>query len=357
MMFRFEHTELLHVLWVLPILLAWRFYLLWWASKQRLRFANSDALKRLAPEIDRSKSWIKFSLKWLALAALILAAANPQQGGKVENQTVSGAQVVFALDVSRSMMVEDVTPNRLERAKQLISRMIPHMSNDQVGLISFAGKAFPAVPLTPDKSSLLLQLRQADPGSISAQGTNFSSMISLAATYFNQSIASDKILIVVGDGEDHEGGWKDRVDALRNQDIRVFTIGIGTEKGGLIPERNARGTVTGYVKDEDGSAVVSRLEPRTLQELADYGDGEYHHLTSLQGGEQFLRDVISGLGRSEFERKVFTTYQSQYQWPLSIALLLLIIDWLLFERRTRWLQRLRTMNESHSEALTNTKDV
>lgn len=345
MTFRFEHTTVLYALWLLPVLLLWRLYLLWWAKRQRDAFANHKALKRLAPERDRSKSWIKFTLRSLALTALVVAAANPQQGGKVENQTVAGAQVVFALDVSRSMLVEDVQPNRMQRSRQLINRIVPHLNNDQVGLIAFAGKAFPMVPMTPDKSSLIMQLRNIDPSSISAQGTNFSSMISLAATYFDQSIPSDRILIVIGDGEDHEGSWKDRVDVLRKLDVRIFTIGVGTEKGGLIPERNNRGQITGYVKDETGSAVVSRMESKTLQELADFGDGAYHLLSSLQGGEQFLRDVISGLGRSEFERKVFTTYQSQFQWPLAIAVFFLIIEWLMFEKRTRWLQRLQSIGK------------
>ncbi len=343
MTFRFEHPELLYALWVLPLLLTWRLYLLWWAKRQRAIFANHKALKRLAPQRDATKSWIKFALRAFALAALIIAAANPQQGGKVENQTVTGAQLVFALDVSRSMLVEDVQPNRLERARQLINRMLPQMANDQVGLIAFAGKAFPVVPMTPDKSSLAMQMRNIDPTSISAQGTNFSAMISLAASLFDQTIPSDRILIVIGDGEDHEGNWKDRVDVLRKLDVRVFTVGIGTEKGGLIPERNSGGRVTGYVKDETGSAVVSRLEPKTLQELADFGDGTYHYLSSLQGGERFLKDVIAGLGRSEFERKVFTTYQSQYQWPLALALFLLCLEWLMFEKKTRWLQRLQSI--------------
>lgn len=348
MTFRFEHSEMLHALWVLPLLLGWRLYLLWWAKRQRAKFANHKAIWRLAPQRDASKSWVKFILRSLALTGLIIAAANPQQGGKVENQTVTGAQLVFALDVSRSMLVEDVQPNRLERARQLINRMLPQMSNDQVGLVAFAGKAFPVVPLTPDKSSLAMQLRNLDPTSISAQGTNFSAMISTAATLFNQSIPSDRILIVIGDGEDHEGNWKDRVDVLRKIDVRVFTVGIGTEKGGLIPERNSQGRVTGYVKDKTGSAVVSRLEPKTLQELADYGDGDYHFLTSLQGGEQFLKNVIAGLGRSEFERKIFTTYQSQYQWPLSFALFLLCIEWLMFEKKTRWLQRIQSIGKQKS---------
>ncbi|MCC5915692.1 MAG: VWA domain-containing protein [Cryomorphaceae bacterium] len=355
MSFRFEHTVLLHLLWLLPILLLVQIYLGYWAKKNRNKFASYAALRRLAPEADRSKSWIKFSLRLLALAALIFAAANPQQGGKVENQKVSGAQIVFALDVSRSMLVEDVPPNRLLRAQQLIKRMVPSLKYDQVGLIGFAGKAFPLVPLTPDKSSLLMQLRNAHPDAISAQGTNFSSMISLAATFYNESLPSDRILVVIGDGEDHDHSWKEKIDQLRAMDVRIFTIGVGTERGGLIPERRKSGTIEGYVKDETGSAVVSTLVETSLKELADFGDGDYHYLKSLQGGEQFLRDVLAGVGRSEFERKIFTTYESQYQWPLTVGLLLLFIEWLLFEKRTGWIQRLRNIKDAHNPSMNDEK--
>jgi Ca-activated chloride channel homolog len=348
MSYRFEHTVVLYLLWLIPLLVLARVYLALWAKKQRAAFATFFALQRLAPQADRTKSWIKYTLRLLALAALILAVANPQQGGKIENQKVSGAQVVFALDMSRSMLAEDVKPNRLQRARQLITRVVPHLQYDQVGLIGFAGKAFPLVPLTPDKSSLIMQLRNADPDAISAQGTNFASMISLAATYYNQNLPSDRILIVIGDGEDHDKTWKDNMKLLREMDVRIFTIGVGTVKGGLIPERKKSGTVAGYIKDETGSAVVTKLSETSLKELADFGDGQYHYLTSLQAGEQFLRDVLSGIGRSEFERKVFTTYQSQYQWPLTIALLLLALEWLLFEKQTRWIQRLQRIKEPNN---------
>lgn len=341
-MHRFEHDWILNFLWLIPAFFVWRIYLSYWSSKQLKVF--SSALNRVAPERSPGKSWLKFILKMMALSALIIAAANPQRGGKVENQNIEGAQVIFALDLSKSMLVQDVQPDRLQRAKQLILRSINHLQNDQVGLIGFAGKAFPMVPLTPDKSSLLMQLRFADPEAISEPGTNFSAMLQLAATMFDFGLPSDRILVVLGDGEDHDGKWRDAVKALQELNIRIFCIGVGTEKGGLIPLMR-RGALKEYLKDETGSPVVSRLESSTLQELADFGDGLYHYLGSLQKGEDFLKDVFAGVGRSEYERKTYTTYQSQYQWPLAFGIFLLLIEWLVFEKRTSWINKLQKLSE------------
>ncbi len=322
-MHRFEYDWILYFLWLIPLLLMWRIGLSLWARKQMR--ALGDGFIRVVPMRSPRKSWIKFVLKMLALAAIIIAAANPQSGGKVENQNVQGAQIVFALDLSKSMLAEDVQPNRLQRAKQLISSTVGALQQDQVGLIGFAGKAFPLTPITPDKTGLLMQLRFADPEIISVPGTNFSAMLQLAATMFDLSLASDRILIVIGDGEDHEGKWREAVKPLQELNIRIFCVGIGTEKGGLIPIRTSGGA-RDFIKDEDGAPVVTKLEPATLQELADFGDGLYHHLTSIQQGERFLKDVFSGVGRSEYERTVFTTYQSQYQWPLFFAIVLLLLE-------------------------------
>lgn len=339
---RFEYDWILYFLWLIPLLLVWRIGLSYWANKQIK--AMGPGFARIVPARSPGKSWMKFALKMLALAAIIVSAANPQSGGKVENQNVQGAQIVFALDLSKSMLAEDVQPNRLQRARQLISRVVGALQQDQVGLIGFAGKAFPLVPITPDKSGFIMQLRFADPEVISMPGTNFSSMLQLASTMFDLSLASDRILVVIGDGEDHEGKWRDAVKSLQELNIRIFCVGVGTEKGGLIPIRKSSGAKE-FIKDEDGAPVVTKLEPATLQELADFGNGLYHHLTGIQQGEKFLKDVFSGVGRSEYERTVFTTYQSQYQWPLFFAIFFLLIEWLIFEKRTSWILKLQRLSE------------
>jgi Ca-activated chloride channel family protein len=329
-MFRFEHiTYLWLLLAVIPALLLFVLFFFWrkWAIA---RFGTTTLVRQLIPDFSNRKPFIKFLLLTLAFIFIVLGFANPQLGTRQEKVKREGIDVIIALDVSNSMMSEDVKPSRLDRAKNFVSNFIDQLSNDRLGMIVFAGNAYMQMPLTVDYSAARMYLHTVNPGMVPTQGTNFAEAIDLAEQGFVKGENSHKALVIITDGEDNEGGVSEKIAEAAEQGIKVFTIGVGSENGSPIPVQND------FKRDEEGNIVLSKLNEPMLHDLAAKGNGKFFLLGSGNDEVTSLLKELKGIGTKEFEEVIFTDFDDYFQWCIGIAAVLLLIEWLLSERKTRF---------------------
>ena len=315
-----------------------------WKKHTQKKFAHSKALRLLSPDRSFFKSWLKVIILSLAIASLALALVNPKIGTKIEPISRAGVDVVFALDVSKSMLAEDIAPNRLDKSKQLITQIINSLGGDRVGIIGYAGSAFPQVPITTDFSTTKLFLNSMDTDMVSSQGTAITEAIKMAETYYNDEDQVNKVLFIISDGEDHEGNISEIVNEAANVGIRIYTIGVGTKKGGPIPiKRN--GILQNYKRDKNNQQVITRLDAQKLIEIATKGNGKYLDGSNTNEVVEQVTTILNGMNQKEFEAKQFTDFKDRFQWFLGLAILLLVIELLLLERKTAWIKKLNLFNE------------
>lgn len=316
-----------------------------WKRKAQHNFANTNLLKQLAPNQSIFKSILKVLILCLAFASLSIALVNPKIGTKLETIKREGVDIVFAVDVSKSMLAEDIAPNRLEKTKQLVTQIINNLASDRVGIIAYAGKAIPQLPITTDYASAKMFLQNLNTDMLSSQGTAINEAINLAKTYYDDDEQTNRVLIIISDGEDHSEMASDVAEEANNQGIRIFTIGVGTTKGGPIPiKRN--GIVLNYKKDTNGETVITKLNENTLKNIATEAKGEYINGKNTNTVVETIKDALLKMDKKEFEAKQFAEFKSQFQWPLCLAILLLILDVFILERKTAWLQKLNLFNEN-----------
>jgi Ca-activated chloride channel family protein len=343
-MFRFEHPEWLWLLLLLPLIwLSFGFYLRW-QKKKREAFANPSLHKGIMPDFSAGRSLLKFGLYSSGLGFLILALANPQLGTRVEKVKREGIDVVIALDVSRSMLAEDVKPNRLLRAKNFIAQFIERLSDDRLGFVVFAGRAYLQMPLTVDYAAGKMYLKSMSPRLVPTQGTALGEAIAQARKAFVQGEQKHKALVIITDGEDNEAGALEEARAAAAEGIRIFTVGVGSEKGSPIPVSAGGGGVSDFKRDESNNIVLSRMNPEALKELADAGKGKF---VPLMSGAPEAEAILRELGKLEtkgFEEMVFTDYDHRFQYMLGLAILALIIDFLIQESRQTWYKNLWKRN-------------
>jgi len=315
-----------------------------WKKHTQKQFSNSKALKKLSPDRSFFKSWLKVFVLSLAIASLCLALVNPKIGTKIETITRAGVDVVFALDVSKSMLAEDIAPNRIEKSKQLVTQIINSLGGDRIGIIGYAGSAFPQVPITTDFSATKLFLNSMDTDMVSSQGTAITEAIKMAETYYNDEDQVNKVLFILSDGEDHEGNISAIANEAANLGIRIFTIGVGSLQGGPIPiKRN--GVLQNYKRDSNNEQVITKLNSETLIEIANKANGKYIDGTNTKDVVEEVTAILNGMNQKEFEAKQFTDFKDRFQWFLGLALLLLVIEVLLLERKTAWVKKLNLFNE------------
>lgn len=274
----------------------------------------------------------------------MVALVNPKIGTKLETIKREGVDVVFAVDVSKSMLAEDIAPNRLEKSKQLVTQIINSLASDRVGIIAYAGSAFPQLPITTDYSAAKMFLQSMNTDMVSSQGTAINEAIELATTYYNDEDQTNRVLFIISDGEDHQGEINDIAEEAAQQGIRIFTIGVGTAKGGPIPERR-NGIIQNYKKDNDGETVITRLNEETLREIASAANGSYMDGSLTDEVVENVTEVLQNMDKKEFESKQVADFKSQFQWFLGLGLFFLLFDILLLERRTSWLKKLNLFNE------------
>ncbi len=280
-----------------------------------------------------------------AFACLSLALVNPKIGTKLETVRSEGVDVVFAIDVSKSMLAEDIAPNRLDKSKQLVTQIINSLVSDRVGIIAYAGKAFPQLPITTDYASAKMFLQNMNTDMMSSQGTAISEAIQLSKTYFDNEDQANRVLVIISDGEDHDGEAINVAEEAAEQGIRILTVGVGDLKGGPIPiKRN--GVILNYKKDNNGETVITRLDETTLREIAEEANGVYINGSNTTEVVNTIKEELAKMDKQEFESKQIADFKDQFQWFLGLGILLLFIDIFLLERKTGWLKKLNLFNEN-----------
>ncbi|MDX1271091.1 VWA domain-containing protein [Bizionia paragorgiae] len=344
-MFQLEEKIWFWALLIIPVIcIVFLALQLWKRNKQR-QFADKKLLERLSPDRSLFKSVLKIVVLCLAFASLAIALVNPKVGSTLETVKREGVDIVFAIDVSKSMLAEDIAPNRLEKSKQVVTQIINNLASDRVGIIAYAGKAFPQLPITTDYSSAKMFLQNMNTDMMSSQGTAINEAIELSKTYYDDDEQTNRVLIIISDGEDHEGSSDAIAEEAREQGIRIYTIGVGSTKGGTIPMKR-NGVLQGYKKDRQGETVITRLNENTLKGIASQANGKYIKGDNTDQVVSEIRDILNTMDKTEFEAQQFADYESQFQWFLGLGFLLLFLDVFLLERKTAWLRKLNLFNEN-----------
>ncbi len=338
-MFRFAHIYYFYFLAIIPVLAGLLVLFLLWKKRTLARYGDWNVIKQLIPDYSVGKPIIKFLIMSMVLASLVVAMADPQTGSRLEKVKRKGIDLMICLDVSNSMLAQDIKPNRLERAKQSIIRLVDNLEGDRLGIIVFAGKAYTQLPITTDYAAAKMFTGSINTGIVATQGTAIGEAIELAANSFGES-KHNKAIVVITDGEDHEGSVLEQADAAVKKNITLYTIGMGLPEGTPIPVFSGD-VQTGYRKDRDGQTVMSKLDETLLQQVASVGKGMYVRATTSETGLSKIFDDISKIEKSEIEEKQFSDYEDRFQYFVALALILLIADLFVFERKTRWMRRFK----------------
>lgn len=346
-MFRFENPIFLWLLLLIPILALVRF----WGWRQRIKklrkFGDPTLLKELMPDISKVRPSLKFWLLQAALALLIVMLARPQMGTKISREKRHGIETIICLDISNSMLCEDVAPSRLLKSKMLVENLVDHFTNDKIGLIVFAGDAFVQLPITSDYISAKMFLQNIEPSLIDMQGTDIARAISLATNSFTQQEKIGRAIIVITDGEDHEGGAQEAAETARKNGINVFILGVGETNGSPIPDGEG-----GYMRDERGEVVMTALNEAMCQEVAQAGQGKYIHVDNTSDAQETLNDALTKLQKGETDSVIYSEYDEQFQAFGILVLLLLIIEACILESKNPLAKRISIFNRKKSMAKT-----
>lgn len=338
-LFRFANPEYLYLLLLLPLMIL--FFIINEVRKRKAiqRLGSPALVTRLMPEASRPRIIVKFVFSLLALTLALIMLARPQYGAKLEEVKRQGVEVIIALDVSNSMLAEDIQPNRLTRAKQAISRLVDNLEDDKIGLVVFAGDAYIQLPVTTDYVSAKMFLSTISPDIVAKQGTAIGAAIRLSAKSFTPGENKSKALIIITDGENHEDDPTAAAEEASKAGIVIHTIGIGSDKGVPIPVMT--GGRRDYLKDRDGATVITRLDEDMLKKIAMASGGTYTRASNSNMGLDEIFREIKGMKKDEIETTMYTEYNDQFQIFSGLALFFLIIDFLIMERKNRMLRNLR----------------
>lgn len=327
-----------------PVLILLFLGVLVWQKTTQKKFADSGLLKKLSPDRSFFKSILKIIVISLAIACIVIALVNPKIGTKLETVKREGVDIVFAMDVSKSMLAEDIAPNRLEKSKQLVTQIINNLASDRIGIIAYAASAYPQLPITTDYAAGKMFLQSLNTDMLSSQGTAINEAIELAKTYYNDEEQTNRVLFIVSDGEDHEGNAAAIAEEAAKEGIKIFTIGVGSEKGAPIPLKQ-NGIIQNYKKNSQGGTVITKLNTTTLQEIAKEANGIYIDGKNTKEVVEEVSTILQNMDKKEFEAKQFADFKDQFQWFLIAGLLLLFLDIFLLERKTSWVKKLNLFNE------------
>jgi len=342
-MFRFAHSVFFLAFLLIPLISA--VFILFLIRRKRSMdlYGESNLLKILAPEFSTAKPIIKFILYSLAVAAVIMALADLQSGSRIEKVKRKGIDLMICLDVSNSMLAQDIRPFRLERAKQAISKLIDKLEGDRIGLIVFAGKAYTQLPITTDYAAAKLFVSTVNTGMVPTQGTAIAEAIKLAASSFGDT-KHNKAIVLITDGEDHEGQVLEQADATAKAGIILYAVGMGLPEGAPIPVFQDD-IQTGFKKDREGNTIISKLDETTLKQIASVGKGMYVRASNSDAGLNTVFDDLEKIEKSDIESKQFSDFESRFQYFAALALFILVIDLFVFERKTRWLTNIKLFGD------------
>ena len=343
-MYELEEKWYLYFLAVIPVMTILFLYIQFWKRKKQREFGDLDLIKKLSPEKSAFKPALKLGVILLALTCLIIGLVNPKIGTKLETVKREGIDVIFAIDVSKSMLAEDVAPSRLEKSKQIVSQIINQLVGDRIGIVAYAGSAFPVLPITTDYGVAKMFLQSMNPSMVSSQGTSLDEAIKLSSTYFDDDKKTSKLLILISDGEDHSEGASDAAEEANKLGLKIITIGLGTPKGGPIPLKE-NGRVVSFKRDQNNEVVVTKLNEESLKVIAKNTKGGYINGNNTKEVLEYIKKALDNIEKTEFEAQEFTDYNSQFQWFLGMAFFLLFLDVFFLERKTEWLKKLNLFNE------------
>ena len=333
-MFRFEDPIYLYALVLIPVLALIRFLTVRHQKKRLRKFGDPALVRELMPDVSRFRPLVKFWLLQAALALLIVMVARPQFGTKISHEKRKGIETIIALDISNSMLAEDVAPSRLDRSKMMVENLVDNFSNDKIGLIVFAGDAFVQLPITSDYVSAKMFLSSIDPSMITTQGTDIARAIDIASHSFTQQEGVGKAIIVITDGEDHEGGAMEAANEAKDKGMRVYVLGVGSPKGAPIPTGNGD-----YMKDNMGQTVMTGLNEEMCRQIAQAGGGAYIHVENNSRAQDQLDAELDKLSKKELNSTIYSDYDEQFQAVGIIVLLLLVIEVCLLEIKNPLLRR------------------
>jgi Ca-activated chloride channel family protein len=342
--FRFENIEFLYGLLLIPLFIGIYLWYRWWRRRTEEKFGDKAVITGLLMYRSSTRGGMKFFLLMLAYIFLVFAIANPQIGSKLEKVERKGSDLVIALDVSTSMLAQDISPDRLTRAKQAISRLIDRLKGDRIGIVVFAGKAYTQLPITSDYAAAKMFLTTISTEIVPVQGTAIAEAIDLSMNSFKDDDHS-KAIIVITDGENHEGDVIEAAKAASEKDVSIYTIGMGLPEGAPIPQYNSRKQLTGYKKDKQGQTVISKLNENMLRQIAAAGDGKFVLANNARNGLEQILEEINELEKTEFEARMFSDYEDRFQYLIAVALFLLVLEFLLFERRSKWSDRIQIFGQ------------
>ena len=340
-MFRFEDPIYLYALALIPLLAILRFLLVRQQKKRLRKLGDRELVRQLTPDVSRFRPLVKYSLLLTALALLIVMIARPQFGTKINREKRTGIETIIALEVSNSMLAEDVAPSRLDRSKMMVENLVDNFTNDKIGLIVFAGDAFIQLPITSDYVSAKMFLSSISPSMIATQGTDIAKAISMASHSFTQQEGVGKAIIVITDGEDHEGGALEAAKDAKDKGMRVYILGVGSTKGAPIPTENGD-----YMKDNTGQTVMTGLNEQMCREIAQAGGGAYIHVENNSNAQDQLDHELSKLAKKEIESTVYSDYDEQFQAVGILVLLLLIIEICILDIKNPLLKNVSLFNRN-----------
>jgi len=344
-MYLFDNPSYLYLTLIIPIVIIINWFYMAWRNKIQKYFSNNKLLDQISPNRSNFKLNLKLVLELFVILFLCIALANPKIGTELKSINREGVDIVFAIDVSKSMLAEDVAPNRLTRSKRIISEIINSLSSDRVGIVAYADQAIPQVPLTTDFASVKNFLQIIDTDMLSSQGTSIDSALNLSVDFFDQNSDTNRVLILISDGEDHDDIPDSIIKLISENNINLITIGIGQEAGTTIPIK-IDGTVDSYKKDINGDVVITKRNSDFLLKIASSSKGEYIDGNSTEDALELVKTKLDKIDKSEFESSEFVEYKQQFQIFILLSLLFIISDIFIFQTKTKWIQHLNLFNEN-----------
>ena len=344
-MYQFDNPNFLYLTLIIPFLMLINFLYMSWRKKIQDSYSDSELLEIISPNRSNFKLNLKLILECLAILLLSIGLANPKIGTELNSINREGVDIVFAIDVSKSMLAEDVAPNRLLRSKRIISEIINSLNSDRVGIVAYAAQAIPQVPLTTDFASVKNFLQIIDTDMLSSQGTSIDSALNLAANFFDQNSETNRVLILLSDGEDHDDIPESLINLIIENNINLISIGVGQDNGSTIPIK-VNGRIDSYKKDSNGEVVITKRNSEILNKIANSSGGEYIDGNITEEALENVKVKLDKIDKSKFETSQFVEYKQQFQIFILLALLFIIVDIFIFQTKTKWIQNLNLFNEN-----------
>jgi len=344
-MYQLDEISFIYLGLIIPILFLVFLIFRRWQKKSIRKYFDINTIKFLSPEISNSKPLLKFIIISFALLMLVISLVNPKIGTELKTVKREGVDIVFAIDVSKSMLAEDIAPNRIIKSKRIVSELFNNLGSDRVGIIAYASTAIPVLPITTDFSSARMFLESLNTDMLSSQGTSIAEAINLSKNYFNDENQTNRVLCIISDGEDHEIQNNNLSDIAKEAGITIISIGLGSPNGAPIPIKE-NDIVKSYKKDDKGEVVITKLNENILKDMATQTGGIYFKGDNTNSVVSSIVDELKEMDKQEFESKQFVSFKDQFQWFLFVGLFLIILDVVVFERKTYWLDKLNLFNEN-----------